>query len=55
MAIVICAQCNAADGFAKRELKLPPDFTFTTPHGRHVIDIVTAHWIYQLASPGGGA
>src|SRR5690606_14847086 len=53
---VICDQCNAADGAAKRKLKLSASFSFSpceislfiraTPHGRHVIDFVMAQAVY---------
>src|SRR4051812_30311958 len=57
--VIICDQCNSADGRAKRKLALPPDWSFSpdeirqfvtpTPHGPHVIDYHAADAIY-LAS-----
>lgn len=54
---VICDQCNAADGAAKRRLKLPSTFSFApgeiarfvraTPHGKHVLDLQLALAIYN--------
>ena len=54
---VLCDQCNAADGHAKKKLKLPDDFSFSpqevgefvssTPHGRHQIDLSRAFAIYE--------
>jgi hypothetical protein len=54
---VLCDQCNAADGAAKRRLKLPDNFSFSpveiaqfvtaTPHGKHVIDLGLAERIYM--------
>ena len=54
---VLCDQCNAADGAAKRRLKLPEHFSFSpmeiaqfvtaTPHGKHVIDLALAERIYR--------
>lgn len=45
--VVICEQCNSADGTAKKRLCLPANFTFSpseirefvypTPHGKHLI------------------
>lgn len=60
---VICGDCNAADGAAKRKLKLPAEWSFspdeirqfvkTTPHsGRTIIDYDVAAAIY--ASHFGG-
>jgi len=56
--IVICDQCNAADGSAKRRLQLPANFSFTpqeisqfitaTPHGRHTLNFEAAQRIYDL-------
>ncbi|WP_200896545.1 hypothetical protein [Chromobacterium vaccinii] len=61
---IICDQCNAADGAAKRKLKLPKLFSFSrseiavfvvaTPHGKHTIDYEIANAIFQainLSSP----
>jgi hypothetical protein len=55
-AMVLCDQCNAADGAAKRRLNLPDNFSFSpaeigrfvsaTPHGKHVIDLELAKRIY---------
>ena len=54
---VLCDQCNAADGAAKRRLKLPENFSFlpseigrfvvTAPHGKHQIDYDLAAIIYS--------
>lgn len=54
---IICDQCNAADGAAKRKLKLPTNFSFSpteisafvvpTPHGKHQINYEMANAIYQ--------
>jgi hypothetical protein len=56
-AVVLCDQCNSADGLAKRRLKLPENFSFspseigrfvsTTPHGKHSIDLVDALALYE--------
>ncbi len=55
--IILCDQCNAADGAAKRRLKLPENFSFSpseigrfvtaTPHGKHAIDYDIAARIYS--------
>ncbi len=55
--VVICEQCNSADGTAKRKLGLPSQFSFApweirqfveaTPHGFHVIDYSKAELIYR--------
>ena len=55
---VLCDQCNAADGAAKRRLNLPENFSFTPaeiarfvtamPHGKHVIDLMLAEQIIRL-------
>lgn len=54
---VVCDQCNAADGRAKRKLGLPSDFSFSpleirafvtaTPHAPHVVDYEIARRIYE--------
>lgn len=54
---LVCDQCNSADGQAKRQLKLPANFSFSpseirqfvtaAPHERHRIDIQRALAIYQ--------
>lgn len=54
---ILCDQCNAADGAAKRRLKLPENFSFSpseiggfvvaTPHGKHAIDYGLAASIYS--------
>lgn len=54
--IVICDQCNSADGTMKRHLGLPPNFSFTpteigqfiiaTPHGPHKLDFVAGRRVY---------
>lgn len=53
---VICDQCNAADGAAKRKLGLPKNFSFSpreiaqfvvaSPHSPHQIDFDRARDIY---------
>lgn len=53
---VICGRCNAADGTAKRKLKLPADFSFSPheigefviaqPHGEHELNFELAEEIY---------
>ena len=60
--IVLCDQCNSADGLAKRRLALPENFSFSpdeigrfvsaTPHGRHRIDLATAERIFRSLRPG---
>jgi hypothetical protein len=62
--IVICDQCNAADGQAKWRLGLPQDFSFTPseirqfvtaePHGKHKIDYERARSIYESLQRGWG-
>lgn len=57
---VLCDQCNAADGAAKRRLKLPENFSFspdeigkfvsTEPHGKHRIAFEIAERIYLSLS-----
>jgi hypothetical protein len=57
---IVCDQCNAADGSAKRKLKLPENFSFSpkeiatfvsaTPHDKHKIDYKLAHAIYLALS-----
>jgi ssDNA-binding Zn-finger/Zn-ribbon topoisomerase 1 len=54
---VICDQCNTVDGFVKRRLGLPADWSYSpeeirrfvtaTPHGNHVVDFVEARRIYD--------
>ncbi len=54
---ILCDQCNATDGAAKRRLKLPENFSFSpleigsfvvaTPHGKHAIDYDIAARIYS--------
>ena len=54
---LVCEQCNSADAAAKRELKLPTDFSFSPteircfvisfPHGWHLINYAAARRIYQ--------
>lgn len=56
----ICDQCNAADGAAKRKLKLPNNFSFppreigffvkATPHGKHEINYEIAKAIYEAVN-----
>ena len=58
--IIICDQCNSADGLAKRKLRLPSNFSFSageirqfvtsTPHGKHEIDTEKARQIYKASS-----
>jgi hypothetical protein len=56
--ILICGDCNAADGAAKRKLRLPRDWSFAAyeikqfvnvvPHsGKTIIDYDRAHEIYK--------
>ena len=55
--VIICEQCNSADGTAKRILKLPKSFSFApweirqfvraTAHGFHEIDRTIAMALYQ--------
>lgn len=57
---VICDQCNAADGAAKRKLQLPKDFSFSpqeislfvqaSPHDKHIIHYDVALVIHNLLS-----
>ena len=54
---VICDQCNAAEGRAKRQLSLPKDFSFAPaeirrfvnpiPHGRHTVELEIAKQIFD--------
>jgi hypothetical protein len=54
---VICDQCNAADGRAKRMLGLPADWSFApddiyhfitaSPHGPHRLDLKKARAMYD--------
>jgi len=54
---VICDQCNAADGAAKRKLKLPEKFSYSpqeislfvvaNPHSKHTIKYEVAAEIYE--------
>jgi predicted Fe-S protein YdhL (DUF1289 family) len=56
-AVVMCDQCNSADGLAKRRLGLPWEFSFapseirqfvtSEAHNRHKVDIVRARLIYE--------
>lgn len=55
--VIICGQCNSADGNAKKNLKLPSYFSFApweisqfvtaTPHGRHSINLPVAKEIFE--------
>lgn len=55
---VICDQCNAADGAAKRLIPTIPEFSFSpaeiglfvvsTPHGRHRINLAVARDVWNL-------
>jgi hypothetical protein len=57
---IICDQCNAADGTAKRELDLPEKFSFSPleisrfvvsfPHDKHKINLQAAKSIYEAVS-----
>jgi hypothetical protein len=59
---VVCDQCNAADGAAKRKLKLPNTFSFSpmeiaafvvaTPHAKHTINYELARAIYWTCCIG---
>lgn len=54
---IVCDQCNAADGRAKRKLGLPRNFSFspteiqafitTAPHAPHQVDYDTARRIFE--------
>lgn len=54
---VVCDQCNAADGAAKRFLCLPSDFSFSpaeirkfvnaSPHAKHSVDFEVARALYS--------
>lgn len=54
--MIVCDQCNAADGAAKRKLRLPKNFSFSpweirqfttcTPHGKHKLNFEIAGYIY---------
>jgi len=54
---IICGQCNASDGAAKRKLNLPKNFSFSpseigqfvqsTPHDKHTLDFQKADEIYR--------
>jgi hypothetical protein len=56
-ATVICDQCNSADGYAKRRLKLPPAFSFSPqeirqfvvacPHSTHRVILAEARRIFD--------
>lgn len=56
---VVCDQCNAADGRAKRKLSLPRNFSFSpaeirafitaAPHAPHKVDYDTARGLYEAA------
>ena len=59
--ILICGDCNSADGAAKRKFKLPDSWSFAldeikqfirvTPHsGRTIIDYDEAHKIWSTAN-----
>ena len=59
--VFVCMHCNAADGTAKRELELPPRFSFTPSeiarfvqpqvHGPHRHCFATAKSIYDALPP----
>ena len=54
---IICDQCNAADGTAKRKLALPPKFSFSPleiswfviprAHEKHEIIYLAAQSVYE--------
>jgi predicted Fe-S protein YdhL (DUF1289 family) len=58
--VVICDQCNSADGLAKRRLGLPAEFSFSPdeirqfvipePHGKHRIDFERASCVYAAVN-----
>ena len=61
--IIICDQCNSADGIAKKYLKIQSQFSFSpreisqfiiaTPHNKHKIIFEKAKLIYQnIKEPG---
>lgn len=53
----VCEQCNSADGFAKRHLGLPRDFSFSpeqialfvtgVPHGKHLVNLTIASQVFN--------
>jgi hypothetical protein len=55
-AIVVCDQCNASDGVAKRKLSLPENFSFSPleigefitsmPHTKHTLNLEIAQELY---------
>jgi hypothetical protein len=58
---LMCEQCNSADGAAKRELRLPGDFSFSpseiscfvigTPHGWHLMNYLAAARLFVAVRP----
>lgn len=56
--VVVCDQCNAADGAAKRNLGLPSQFSFSPleigqfvqpeVHGRHRLNLRIAQALYEM-------
>jgi len=58
---LMCEQCNSADGVAKRELRLPDDFSFSpseiscfvigTAHGWHLMNYLAAERLYVAVRP----
>jgi hypothetical protein len=54
---IVCDQCNASDGVAKRMLKLPDNFSFSVyeisqfviaaPHKKHKVKCDVAEKIYE--------
>ena len=58
--VVICDQCNSADGAAKRRLELPRDFSFSpseigyfvtaNAHDKHKLDFKKARRVYEAIS-----
>lgn len=60
---IVCDQCNAADGAAKRKLKLPRSFSFSpaeisafvvaAPHDKHRINYDMANAIYLVLTLDG--
>lgn len=57
---LVCEQCNNADTAAKKELKLPKNFSFSPaeircfvipiPHGWHLINYAAAQQLYRAVS-----
>ena len=59
---LVCSECNAADGKAKKALKADPSFSFAaseirtfvkaTPHYDHEIDVEAAKAVWETERPG---